>query len=408
LFECSSMESLETQTIVNDSTPVEEVEQCDPWNVPGKVDYLKLVKEFGTQLLTPQQIKRFETLTGRPAHPWIRRGYFYSHRDFDEILNLFEAKQPFYLYTGRGPSSGSLHFGHLIPFVFCQYLQEVFNVPIVIQMTDDEKYLWKNIPFEGMDKYLRENVKDIIAIGFDVTKTFIFSDFNYVGQMYPNIVKIQKCVTVNQAKGIFGFTDSMNIGQMAFAAIQAAPSFPTSFPHIFGQDSSIRCLIPCAIDQDPYFRMTRDVAPRLGFQKPSLILSKFFPSLEGAGTKMGSSQPNAAIFLTDTDEEIKEKIKKHAFSGGRDTLEEHREKGGDCETDVPYQYLSFFLDDDEKLKDIHDRYTSGEMLSSEIKQILIGVMIERVNKHKRARALVTEDIVDAFMSVRKMDCFTKK
>lgn len=38
---------------------------------------------------------------------------------------------------------------------------------------------------------------------------------------------------------------------------QAAPSFPTSFPHMFGRRTDIRCLIPCAIDQDPYFRMTR-------------------------------------------------------------------------------------------------------------------------------------------------------
>ena len=32
--------------------------------------------------------------------------------------------------------------------------------------------------------------------------------------------------------------------------------------------------------QDPYFRMTRDVAPRLGFKKPALIHSKFFPALQ--------------------------------------------------------------------------------------------------------------------------------
>ena len=42
----------------------------------------------------------------------------------------------------------------------------------------------------------------------------------------------------------------------------------------------IRCLIPCAIDQDPYFRMTRDVAPRLKMHKPSLIMSRFFPALQ--------------------------------------------------------------------------------------------------------------------------------
>jgi hypothetical protein len=32
--------------------------------------------------------------------------------------------------------------------------------------------------------------------------------------------------------------------------------------------------------QDPYFRMTRDVAPRIGYQKPALIESLFFPALQ--------------------------------------------------------------------------------------------------------------------------------
>ena len=59
---------------------------------------------------------------------------------------------------------------------------------------------------------------------------------------------------MNQVKGIFGLTLEDNIGKISFAAVQAAPSFPGCFPHIFGQRRDVRCLIPCAIDQDPYFR----------------------------------------------------------------------------------------------------------------------------------------------------------
>lgn len=79
---------------------------------------------------------------------------------------------PFYLYTGRGPSSGAMHLGHLIPFLFTQWLQQAFDVPLVIQMTDDEKFLWKGDydPATGDNlMYYRqlttENVKDIIACG---------------------------------------------------------------------------------------------------------------------------------------------------------------------------------------------------------------------------------------------------
>jgi tryptophanyl-tRNA synthetase len=60
-------------------------------------------------------------------------------------------------------------------------LQEAFKVPLVIQLTDDEKFLWKNLSVEESRRLARENAKDIIACGFDIRRTFIFSDFDYVG-----------------------------------------------------------------------------------------------------------------------------------------------------------------------------------------------------------------------------------
>ena len=176
-------------------------------------------------------------------------------------------------------------------------------------MTDDEKYLWKDLELEECNRLARQNAKDIIACGFDVNKTFIFSDQDYMGsEFYRNVLKVQKHVTFNQVKGIFGFDDSSSIGKIAFPAVQASPSFSNSFPEIFGKKKDVPCLIPCAIDQDPYFRMTRDVAPRIGYQKPALIHSIFFPALQGASTKMSASQDNTSIFLTDTPNQIKKKV----------------------------------------------------------------------------------------------------
>ena len=98
--------------------------------------------------------------------------------------------------------------------------------------------------------------------------------------------------------------------------------------------------------------MTRDVAPTLKFRKPALIHSTFIPALQGAKTKMSASDETSSIYLTDTPKQIKTKINKHAFSGGRDTEQEHREKGGDCDVDISFQYLTFFLEDDERLEQI--------------------------------------------------------
>jgi len=274
-------------------------------------------------------------------------------------------------------------------------------------MTDDEKCLWKDLELEECHRLGLENAKDIIACGFDITRTFIFSDLEYIGHMYPNIVKIQKAVTYNQVKGIFGFDDSANIGKHAFPAVQAAPSFSSSFKHIFGTAREVPCLIPCAIDQDPYFRMTRDIAHRVHTEgrpglKPSLLHSKFFPALQGVTAKMGASDPNSAIFVTDSPKQIKEKVNKYAFSGGQLTVEEHRRLGGDCDKDIPYQWLTFFEHDDEKLQRVHDAYASGAMLSGEIKLELVNCITPIVLAHQKAREAVTADTVRAFMAVRKM------
>ena len=45
-------------------------------------------------------------------------------------------------------------------------------------------------------------------------------------------------------------------------------------------------------------------------------------------------------------------VNKYAFSGGRDTVEDHQKYGGDVTVDISYQYLTFFLEDDEKLAQI--------------------------------------------------------
>lgn len=55
-------------------------------------------------------------------------------------------------------------------------------------------------------------------------------------------------------------------------------------------------------------------------------------------------------------------------------MEEHRENGGNPDIDVSYQYLSFFLDDDERLAEIRREYSSGRMLTGEIKKTLGDVL----------------------------------
>lgn len=432
------------------------------FEVSGKIDYSKLIDKFGSKSLTPYLLKRLENVTVKRGtvdklHRFLRREIFFSHRDIEKICELLEAWYgvspppedgedgctaatyvepttpcPFYLYTGRGPSSSAMHLGHLVPFLFTAWLQKAFRCPLVIQMTDDEKFLFKgeylsenaggegdvdpNRTGDNLDHFANltiENAKDIIACDFIKDRTFIFSDLDYVGRMYPNIVRIWKAVTANQVNGIFGFDASSNIGKVAFPAIQAAPSFGSSFPNVLGGGkanvATLACLIPCAIDQDPYFRLTRDIAHKLVPRhhplqgKPALIHSKFFPPLQGAQGKMSSSDANSAIFLTDTPEDIERKIKIHAFSGGQETKKLQEEMGANLDVDVSYQWLRFFLEDDDELAKIGESYGSGKgeyWSTGLVKAKLVDVLKALVADHQVRRSAVTEAVVKEWMSER--------
>jgi tryptophanyl-tRNA synthetase len=85
----------------------------------------------------------------------------------------------------------------------------VFDVPLVIMLTDDEKYLFseKRTVAEVM-AYTRTNAADIISVGFDPKKTFIFSDYDYMGgAFYKNVTRMAKHITLNVARAVFGFSD---------------------------------------------------------------------------------------------------------------------------------------------------------------------------------------------------------
>jgi tryptophanyl-tRNA synthetase len=117
----------------------------------------------------------------------------------------------------------------------------------------------------------------------------------------------------------------------------------------------------------------------LGFMQPSSTYHQFAIGMTGG--KMSSSQPETTMFLNDSMKTIEKKIKS-SFSGGQATAEEHRKKGGNPDVDVAYQYLRYFFEkDDKELERIRNEYTSGELLTGEIKAICIEKASEWMKNH---------------------------
>lgn len=360
-----------------------------PWEVRGKVDYERLIVEFGTQPLTKELLRRIVKHTNQ-MHMQLQRRLFFSHRDLDTVLDLYEDGKKFFLYTGRGPS-GPVHIGHLVPWIFTLHLQEKFGTRLYFQLTDDEKFLIENkASLKQTRSFAYDNALDLIALGFKPQNTFIIYDVEDIDLLYDVTLEVAKRITYSTAKAAFGFQDSTNIGWVFWPAIQAAPCFL----HAKLTGENVPALIPAAIDQDPYWRVTRDVAQKIGCCKPAQIHCRFLPGL-GVGGKMSASEPETSIFTMDPPALVKKKIW-NAYTGGKATAAEQRKTGADPSICSIFQYYYYlFEENDDKLVERERRCKSGENLCGECKIDLVEKLNKFLEEHRERREKA-KDVIDEY------------
>lgn len=362
----------------------------------------RLIKEFGCGEIDEAMLARWEKVTGRKPHMFMRRGLYFAHRELNQILDAKEANKPIYIYTGRGPSSDALHLGHLCPFILCKYIQEALDCYFIIQVTDDEKYMReKDISWETIQEYTESNIRDIIAQGFNPEKTFIMRQSKWFNINVSFLSELSRVMSLHIIKTIFGFTDEHSVGYVVFPAKQIAPAFSQNFPQLFTNPKDVVCLIPCGREQDPYFRYARELAKRLKLKRVSTMYGRFIPALQG-DKKMTASTQSSAIYLTDSPETIAEKINLYAKTS-------FEEGGSDLETDVVFKYLCAFDDDDEYIEEVRRRYgkdgqlKEGEtrMTVEEVKERLIKILQGILIDHQTRKAAITPELVSHYEEAKK-------
>ncbi|VVB84116.1 Tryptophan--tRNA ligase [uncultured archaeon] len=357
-----------------------------PWEVEGEIDYQKLLDEFGLSPLN-QLPEIFE------KNLLFRRKIIFAHRDIQRILEAVHQKKKFAVMTGLMPT-GKFHLGHMILVQQLIFYQKL-GAKIYIAVADIEAYNARGQSLEESRKIaIEQYLTNYIALGLKPENCEIYfqSDRSKKAEKSNAYYRLQnllsKYATFNKFKAVYG---DISPGKMVSALLQASDMLHIQLPEFEG---TCPVLIPVGIDQDPHIRLTRDISKKIkdfNFVQLSSAYNFFMPGLEGG--KMSSSDANSFIALTDSPKEVEIKIKKYAFSGGKDTLEEHRKKGGNPDIDISFQYLKFFFEpDDRKLKKIYDDYKSGKMLTSELKQMLIEKINSFLKTHQKNREKAKKEI----------------
>ncbi|MDW8073311.1 MAG: tryptophan--tRNA ligase [Nitrososphaerota archaeon] len=320
---------------------------------------VRLVEEFGLRNISQQDVG--------VDHYFVRRGLIFAVRGYEEFKEALQSGD-FYTLTGIMPSSERIHLGTMAVVEALKCFAEKSR-QMVLLIADLESLATRSVDLAEARKTAFEfHIPTYLALGINPDScVFYFQSEN------PDIHKIaadaSREITLQEFRAVYGALEPARIVSSLYQIGDIL--FPQLVRPMVG-------VIPVGLDQDPHIRLCRDYVRRsrfLKFKQAVGVYIRDVPSLKGEG-KMSKSEPHAAIFLPEDDiRELRRKVYK-AFSGGADTLEEQRKYGADLERDVPFKILQFILKDDSELRRIAEDYSSGRMISGEVKEFLFQRLVE--------------------------------
>lgn len=238
----------------------------------------------------------------------------------EDLKNLLETKDHPVAYDGFEPSGHSVHIAQgLLRSIT---VNKMLKAGIKFVMYAADWHGWTNLKLGGdLDKihvagdYLVEVWK---ACGMDTDKVKIIraTDLIYKKSYWKTVVRIAQSATVKRlirCSQIMGRkeSDTLTGSQILYPCMQAADVYE------IGAD-----ITSLGMDQKKVYVLCREIAPKLGLWKPVIISHHMLMGLleppkgikdtteRAISMKMSKSRPDSAIFMTDTEENIKSKIKK--------------------------------------------------------------------------------------------------
>lgn len=342
-------------------------------------DNKKLINDFGAS-----PIKDIEV----PNHYAFTNELVVSHRGFDEFYQALKQNKKCAIVSGVN-ASGTLHLGHKPLFDTLLFFQQEHDVPVFIPISDDESYVSDKVSTqqEGLSN-AKALARELIAYGFDTSKTFLIIDQLYT-PIYNLAIRFSKRVTLSEVKATYGYENSDNPGLFFYPAVQTAhvlfPLVERDFDHV---------LVPIGPDEDAHLRIARGIADKEKIRKPSVIHFSFLPGTDGQ--KMSKSKNNF-IKLFESPKVVKKLVNK-SLSGGQESVEEHRKLGGDADNDVAFLYLQKMFLSAKESATIRTQYESGELLSGELKGMLVDYLVDMGERLNTSLAKVSdEDVQEALI-----------
>lgn len=351
----------------------------------------ELIKELrvtGLSEAYPEQRRRFAEWFEHP-HPYLQTGMMVGSRDADLFMQaLIDGERCKVL--GTVAIDGPMHLGHGALTGLLAHFQEM-GAEITIGFRDELGDLGE------AQRVMQEDLLHMGAAGLDIGGANA-----YLQQANPSIIRtafeLGEAIPLSTLNSALGLRLRDSATDTFRPLLRLADILHVQQP---GAGGPCRTLVIDAIGGDVYVRMARNVAERFGFLKPSALYLRPLrnlttyedPRTGGAVEVMTNQIPPGRITFEDDPADIRRRIGR-AYTGGRGTLEEQREKGGNPDPrvcSVSSLHAFYATPDPQEYAQLQSRCRSGELLCGECKTSAADRLLEYLRDHRARRQPTLSD-----------------
>ncbi len=222
----------------------------------------------------------------------------------EEVAKALKKKEPV-AYMGYAPT-GELHIGHLLPIMkIADFLDAGFKFKFLIAdihaYLDDQKSPWELL--DARSEYYETAIRAMVeACGTNADNLEFVkgSAFQLKEEYMMNVLRMAGNVTFNRVKRaaseVVRLGDAPKLGGLMYPLLQVQD--------VLALDADVTL---SGVDQRGIYMLGRDMLPEIGERKYACVFTPLLPGL--TGSKMSASDKASKIGVTDSEEELKKKMK---------------------------------------------------------------------------------------------------
>ena len=285
--------------------------------------------------------------------------------------------------TGDRPT-GHLHLGHYVGSIKNRLeMQNEYECFFIIADLHTLTTKQEKKDIKELNENIRAILLDYLACGIDPNRSFIYVQSNVMEVAILNLI-FSNLVTIPRLQRIPSIKDMAKN-----ANLSELPAGLLGYPVLQAADILLprATFVPVGKDNESHIELTREIAKRFNylygevFPLPKTITSEI-STLVGTdgGAKMSKSIGNA-IFLSDSCDEVKKKVRKMYTDPNRTSSD----VPGKVEGNPVFIYHDAFNTNKEEVEDLKERYRKGKVGDVEVKDKLslaINTFLEPIRERR--------------------------